>query len=299
MTDNSINAFLRVAEKGGIAEAARDDYMSPQSFWKYIATLEKELQIKLFSRDGRTLKLSPAGRLWYDYFKSRQESRETLIASLRADAELSAEETTLSVGIAQNVWMRPEITRAIQDYNSAEDVCPMKIHIATAPVLADMLDLDEISAAVTLGYPATTRPASEERLQTSEYMILASPEHPLAQRNASMEELAEEEFLIGLDGEGYSPLEARVLFSGNFRRVTGLTPHVRVLRNTASAVNEVRLGNGFMFINGFDQQAMSPSFAKIRVGGESSLVFRWKKERRDTELLLSLLRQEYGREEKQ
>ncbi len=63
MTGNSINAFLQIAEKGSIAKAARENYISPQSFWKYVSNLEKELQMKLFTRNGRTLKLSPAGEI--------------------------------------------------------------------------------------------------------------------------------------------------------------------------------------------------------------------------------------------
>lgn len=299
MTANSINAFLRIVEKGSIAEAARESFMSPQSLWKYMSNLESELNMKLFTRSGRSLTLSPAGRIWYEFFKNQKENRDALIGRLRAEAEESAGKDVLRLGIAQNVWMCPEITQAVQAYNELHDVQAMDIHIATAPVLADMLDLGEIDAAITLSYPATTRPSSETVLRTDEYVILASRDHPLVVRNAPLEEYVKEEFLIGLDGDGFSPLEARVLFSGFFRRATGLTPRVRVLRNTASAVCEVSLGNGLMFVNGFDQHAISPYFAKIRVGGETSLVFRRQKETEDMTRLLELLRKAYGEGEGQ
>ena len=295
MTVNSINAFLRIVEKGSIAEAARESFMSPQSFWKYLSNLEDELNMKLFTRSGRTLTLSPAGRVWYEYFKNQKENRDALIGRLRTEAEESAGKGILRLGIAQNVWMCPEITETIQAYNALEGVRAMDIHIATAPVLADMLDLGGIDAAITLNYPATTRPSSETVLRTDEYVILASREHPLVTGGASAGEFAGEEFLIGLDGDGFSPLEARVLFSGFFRRATGLTPRVRVLRNTSSAICETRLGNGLMFINGFDQLAISPYFAKIKVGGESSLVFRRQKETGDTGRILELLRKAYSK----
>lgn len=298
MTVNSINAFLEIVEKGSITEAAKENFMSPQSFWKYMSNLESELKMKLFTRSGRSLTLSPAGRVWYEYFKNQKENREALIEKLRTEAEKNTGEDIFRLGIAQNVWMCPEITEAMQAYNALHDARTMDIHIATAPVLADMLDLGEIDAAITLNYPATTRPSSEAVLRTDEYVILASLDHPLVAKNAPAEEFAKEEFLIGLDGDGFSPLEARVLFSGFFRRATGLTPHVRVLRNTPSAVCEVRLGNGLMFVNGFDQHAISPHFAKIRVGGETSLVFRWQKETGDITRLLELLRKAYGEGEK-
>lgn len=158
---------------------------------------------------------------------------------MRADAERSSGEKILRVGVESNVWMCPEITGAIQAYNADHGCRRMEIRIATAPVLAALLDLGEIDAAITQSYPEPSRPYDEEELRKGEFLILAAKNHPLILKNAPIEEFIEYEFLIGLDGNGFSPLEARVLFVSRFRRALGAPPRVKVLRNTATALSEV------------------------------------------------------------
>ncbi len=55
--------FLGVARTENIHRAAEDLHVSPGSLSKAISRLEEELSVKLFSRDGRNIKLTEHGRL--------------------------------------------------------------------------------------------------------------------------------------------------------------------------------------------------------------------------------------------
>lgn len=59
--------FLAVASLGSITEAASSNYVSQSAVSKIIKQLEQELGVKLFDREGRTIKLNEHGKLFYSY----------------------------------------------------------------------------------------------------------------------------------------------------------------------------------------------------------------------------------------
>lgn len=66
---DSIKSFIVMAESGSLTEAASRLYLNPSSLTGRIKKIEKELGEPLFVLKGRTLSLSPAGKVFLTYAK--------------------------------------------------------------------------------------------------------------------------------------------------------------------------------------------------------------------------------------
>jgi len=62
----SMKVFRRVAETANFSEVAREMEISQPTVSKYVASLEKHLNIKLFNRSTRHLSLTEVGKQYYD-----------------------------------------------------------------------------------------------------------------------------------------------------------------------------------------------------------------------------------------
>ena len=62
----AMQVFVRVAESGGFAEAARKLHMSPPAVTRAIAGVEERLGTRLFVRTTRSVKLTEAGQRFLD-----------------------------------------------------------------------------------------------------------------------------------------------------------------------------------------------------------------------------------------
>ena len=62
----AMKIFVRVADAGGFAEAARQLHLSPPAVTRAIATLEEEIGVRLLTRTTRSVKLTEAGGGYLD-----------------------------------------------------------------------------------------------------------------------------------------------------------------------------------------------------------------------------------------
>lgn len=91
MNDRQILCFLEAVNERNFTKVAEKLYLTQPGVSRMIATLEKELNTKLFARSvHKTLELTESGKLYYEMFeKCRKEFEET-----RKKSELLQRETT-------------------------------------------------------------------------------------------------------------------------------------------------------------------------------------------------------------
>lgn len=58
-----LRIFLAVAEHGGFTKAAESMYISHSTTSRHVAMLEESLGVRLFTREHRKVKLTPAGEI--------------------------------------------------------------------------------------------------------------------------------------------------------------------------------------------------------------------------------------------
>src|ERR1700746_25347 len=63
---HQITTFVRVAERGGFAAAARDLQLAPSVVTTQIQALEQRLGVRLFNRNTRSVKPTEVGEAYYE-----------------------------------------------------------------------------------------------------------------------------------------------------------------------------------------------------------------------------------------
>lgn len=89
MTFGQIKCFVTVANELSFAKAATALYISQPAVSKSVAKLEEELGLTLIDRHGGELRLTPAGRMLYDFFVKMRNDYQDTIASVRQSLNTS------------------------------------------------------------------------------------------------------------------------------------------------------------------------------------------------------------------
>ncbi|SOE98805.1 DNA-binding transcriptional regulator, LysR family [Burkholderia sp. OK233] len=129
----SMSVFVRVADSGGFASAARGLQMSASAISKIVTELEEELGVRLFARTTRQVSLTEVGRTYYDHcarivedVHQADESVTQLTGEPRGLLRISAPMTfgNLHVVPALTAFMRafPEIDVDLSLTDSFSDV---------------------------------------------------------------------------------------------------------------------------------------------------------------------------------
>jgi len=85
MYNPQLETFIRVADAGSFNKAAEEAYITPTAVIKQINLLEADLDVKLFERTHRGLKLTKAGiSLYHDTKYIIQYCRESVIRAKNA-----------------------------------------------------------------------------------------------------------------------------------------------------------------------------------------------------------------------
>ena len=105
---SDLTIFRTVAESGGITRAAEKLRRVPSSITTRIGQLEDDLGVKLFVREGRNIRLSPAGAILLDkanrLLDLARETREAVHESTpRGVLKLGAYESTASVWLPRRL----------------------------------------------------------------------------------------------------------------------------------------------------------------------------------------------------
>ncbi len=189
MDTQTLNAFLAVAEHASFSEAAQRLHLTQPAISKRIASLEQQLDCKLFDRIGRHIHLTEAGQaLLPNARKILQDIREAQqqISDLR-DREVSGR---LNMGISHHVGLhrRPPVLReyARRFPEGQLDIDFMDSEQAHQLILHGEMDLAVITLAPSKEAQLSFIPVWEDPL-----LVTVAQDHPLAsQKGVSLEELA-------------------------------------------------------------------------------------------------------------
>lgn len=133
MTQSQINYFIAVAHDGSITRAANRLYVSQPAISKSISTLEKELDLALFSRRENALVLTYAGNQFYNFLiKTKDEYHQMLQNVHNHQSKIS---TQLRVGCPSN-WNPDVFSHKIADHCST--------HHPTVELTMECYSIDEL-----------------------------------------------------------------------------------------------------------------------------------------------------------
>jgi DNA-binding transcriptional LysR family regulator len=176
---DTVRAFVAVADAGQFQEAAAALSITQQAVSKRVAALEKDLEVRLFTRTPRGAQLTIDGQALLPH------ARELLRAAERADASVRPGRRALRVDVVNR---RVVTAGLLQDFYGAHpgtelDIFTLDADIdgAVAAVEAGTIDATFHGVPARRHLPAAIRAA---RVIDEPHELLVGPRHPLADARA-------------------------------------------------------------------------------------------------------------------
>ena len=183
--------FKTIAELEHYTRAAEALYVSQSSLSHAIRELETELHVKLFTRQGRNVKLSKHGELLYPYVKKTIETLESGISQLQDYIDPDRGTVTLSAFSSLDSFVSDSIVRYLSDTGRV-DVRFQYQHDGFHEIHQKLVRGDiDLAIATKIDDPKI----EGVRIGTHKLVLLVPESHPFARRNSiSLKELGGENF---------------------------------------------------------------------------------------------------------
>jgi DNA-binding transcriptional LysR family regulator len=173
---HQLKSFLAVAENLSFTRAAENLFLTQSAVSHQIAALERSLGIELFVRHGRTIELTPAGRVLLErtrrIFADLRETRSAVIAAARPD------QGRLRIGSSPTAcqYLIPE---SLREFRECFPQYSLSITPGDSPVIAERLMDGAIDLGVMLK-PEQRLKLAYTDLFEDELGFVVSPHHPWA-----------------------------------------------------------------------------------------------------------------------
>lgn len=165
---DKLKTFIKVAECGSFSQAGNTLGLTPSSISRHIDRLESELNIKLFHRSTRQLKLTSAGDNLLEGARKTVDDFEAVLASVKP--EKNEPEGRLKISVFESyarLFVCPLLPKFLRLYPK------VTIEIDTDNQMVDLYR-DEVDLAIRIGQPADSR-LKLRKLVTNRMVVCASP----------------------------------------------------------------------------------------------------------------------------
>ncbi|MGE6790750.1 transcriptional regulator, LysR family [Pseudomonas guineae] len=219
----TLNAFIAIAELGSFSEAAERLHLTQPAVSKRIASLEQQLNVRLFDRLGREVSLTEAGRALlpraYQILNVLDDTRRALT---NLNGEISGRLTLATshhIGLHRLPPLLRTFTRAHPQV--ALDIQFLDSEVAYEEVLHGRAELAVITLAPETREPVHAVPVWDDPLD-----FVAAPEHELARNGAiSLADIAHHPAVFP-GGNTFTHHIVQRLFEAQ-----GLTPNIAMSTN--------------------------------------------------------------------
>ncbi|GAA0582067.1 LysR family transcriptional regulator [Paractinoplanes ferrugineus] len=176
-----VRYFVAVAEQLSFTRAARDLHLAQQSLSQQIGALERQLGVRLFDRDTRGTRLTPAGAAFLPSARDLLDRAEAAVAAVRRAGHshlelgfLSSTANYMLPAIVRAVRARlPQVTVTTHDLAVADLVAGLRdgrldAAFTRPPLVADLVTTTIADEPVCAVLPAGHRLAGRDSLRLAE-----------------------------------------------------------------------------------------------------------------------------------
>lgn len=185
--------FMEVAEREHVSEAAVNLHVAQSAISRQIANLEGELEVDLFEREGRNIKLTQIGKTFYTHTKIAMKAIEN--AKKQIDEYLDPERGTIKIGFPTSLssHLLPSVISAFKDEHPN---VAFHLRQGSYNFLVDSVKNDEIDVAFLGPIPKDEHEIDSHILFTENILVLLPLNHPLADRESIyLTDLKNDEFV--------------------------------------------------------------------------------------------------------
>ncbi len=235
VTVTQLRAFLAVVRHGSVTAAAEELVVTQPSVSAAVAALERELDLKLTERDGRSVRPTPAGEAYARYARD-------VLGLLKEGSEVAAD-AARGVGNRLRIaavttaaeHLLPPLMRAFGEHHPE---LQLSLHVGNREDVFRRLEAHEADLAIS-GRPPEGRGFEGVAFTDNEFVLITHPGDPLAKRSwVAVEELARTPWLMREQGSGTRRLCEVYLDSHQ------LQPSLLTLGSNGAIKNGARMGLG-------------------------------------------------------
>lgn len=180
MWDNALQYFYEAANLGSMRLASDKIGVAVSSISRQIAQLESEMGIALIERGRRSIRLTEAGQLAFEYHKNQLADREALLNQIQELREVKSGRIDLAIGEG---FFGPPFTALIEGFQRRNPGIAITVtSCASSEIIRMVLD-DEAHIGMILH--TTSEPKIRTRSAVAQpLMVLCAPSHPAAAMEA-------------------------------------------------------------------------------------------------------------------
>ncbi len=201
MNFSHIKCFLAAAECLSFTRAADRLYLSQPVLSRQIAAMEEELDIPLFIREKKSVRLTPAGEALAEGLKRLAADYQALVE--KATAISQGFEGSLRVGMAEGQLVCPPYSDALKSFH---EKCPDVLVNLSRHTLTELFaKLD--SGDLDIAFGATFNVTDEEKFEyqrvavTKNYLVVPASHPKLEKKDLCLEDFQDDTFLALSEGE--------------------------------------------------------------------------------------------------
>ncbi|QKY71084.1 LysR family transcriptional regulator [Lentibacillus sp. CBA3610] len=190
--------FMEVAEREHVSEAAVNLHVAQSAISRQIANLEGELEVDLFEREGRNIKLTEIGKTFYTHTKIAMEAIDN--AKKQIDEYLDPERGTIKIGFPTSLssHLMPSVIAAFKDeYPDAR----FQLRQGSYRYLIDSVKRGDIQVALIGPVPKDEYDIESNILFSEHFLALLPINHPFAKREGvSLSDMKHDQFVSFPEG---------------------------------------------------------------------------------------------------
>jgi DNA-binding transcriptional LysR family regulator len=172
-----IKFFMAVAEERHFGRAAERMFIAQPALSQHVRRLERELEVQLFDRSARHVRLTPAGEAFLEVAqRMARQVDEATTAARRAEAGHTG---TLAIGVHLPL-AGPLLSNALRHWNRLRPAVHPRLTSGRTPHLIDLVRRHELDIAIVDG-PVTDRALTTTPITDDPLVIVLPADHPLTQ----------------------------------------------------------------------------------------------------------------------
>lgn len=171
--------FLAIVKYGNISRAAETLYLTQPTLSKYLHRLEEDLEVTLFDRGSLPLKLTDAGRCYYEYVLSVIELNRKLEDKFRDIRDDKRGTVTVGVGTWRGSILLPAILPKFMDKypHIKVNIVEGTSYAFESAMLSNQADFCIVTIPSHFGIQTTYESLGKEKLY-----LIGNKSHPLVQK---------------------------------------------------------------------------------------------------------------------
>lgn len=262
MTTEQVKCFFKVAELGSFTAAAEAMYMTQPALSKRITSMERELNLTLFSRDkSKKTHLTKAGQVIYEGFLQVEQDISRIVE--QAKSVENGMTGTIRLGIFENQIIDEYLQEILNDFSRRYQNVELYVTTDSFNGLVDSVMDEKLDCAITIGYDLVGRERIRHKTLYHLKSYLVVPEQFLdeAWKAYTLKDFADMPFLtISAENNNFQDRMIR-----EATRTAGFEPEFIIASDERNFMMLLEMGRGIAALDAYSKCCNSPNVRCISV----------------------------------